>query len=268
MIRVLLLLTLVGCFNKTFAQAGISVNTGKLYYSFSAGSSGTQKLRVQNPTNKELEVGISINDWNYDSLGHNSIHEAGTLKTSCADWIKILPSSYFLLQPNEIKDLDIEVHAPSDVDTAIPVHTAIIYLTQLNPGKGTDAQGAAIKVTVRMGVKIYHSLQSEGKRNLDILDFKDIKSIPEAKKTDALELKVHNTGNIWIDGKAKIELLNTQTGKKIKMEPFDFYMLPGDTTYLRPKLPADIPAGVYTATAILNYGAKDELKVAELEFAF
>jgi P pilus assembly chaperone PapD len=268
MFRSLVLLIIMGFSAQSiYAQAGITVNTGKLYFKFPPGSNATQKLRVQNPNNTPLEVGVSINDWKYDSIGNNQIHDAGTLKNSCADWIKILPSSYFTLRPNETKDLDIVLTAPANADTSVPVHTAMLYLTQLNPGKSTAANGAAIKVTVRMGVKIYHSFAVDGERDMEITGFKDIKTKPAAIRTDALELKVKNTGKMWIDGNVKIELLNTQTGKKIKLDPFDFYSLPGDVIYLRPKLPANIPSGVYTATALVNYGDRDELKVAELDFA-
>jgi hypothetical protein len=36
---------------------------------------------------------------------------------------------------------------------------------------------------------------------------------------------------------------------------------------MREALPKDLKKGKYTATAVINYGNKDELKVVELEFA-
>ena len=115
----------------------MTASPGKLYYRFSPGGTNTQKIIVQNPNDKELEIGVSLSDWNYDSTGGNQVYEAGSLKNSCADWIKILPASYFTLQPNERRELNVVVSAPANADTSIPVHTAMVYLSQLNPGNAT-----------------------------------------------------------------------------------------------------------------------------------
>lgn len=259
---------LIGFHKDLLAQAGMTVSPGKLYYKLPPGASGTQKIVVSNPNNKELEVGVSMNDWDYDTLGNNQTYDAGTLKSSGSAWVQVMPGSYFTLQPNEKRELDIIFTVPGDANTTIPVHTAMLFLTQLNPGDAKAADGTSIKVSVRMGVKIYHTFSQIEEKDIEVVNFTDILPVNGDKTTSGfLELNLQNTGKMWLEGKVKWEILNTQTGTKTKLDDQDIFSLPGDKRIVRQVLPANIAKGKYTATAVINYGNKDELKLVELEFA-
>lgn len=249
----------------SYAQIGITIAPNKLYYNFPYGSTGTQKIIVQNPNDKDIEVGVSIADWEYDSIGSNVTYDVGALKTSCAEWIRINPGTYFVLKPYERKEVEITLLAPSDADPATPVHTAMLYFTQLNPGTlPGDAQGANVSVTVKMGAKIYHTYVGAPKKDIDITDFRYLYN--ESDSSNQLKLQIDNMGNSWVDGKVKVEVLNTESGKKYKLNDADFYQLPGDKRVVVMTLPEKIQSGRYNATAIVSYGDKDELKVADLDF--
>lgn len=249
------------------AQAGMTVSPGKLYYKLASGGNATQKIVVSNPNNRDLEIGLSINDWDYDSLGNNQTFDAGTLKTSAAEWVRVMPGSYFTLKPGEKRELEVILSVPIDVSTEIPVHTAMLFLTQLNPGDGRASDGTSIKVSVRMGIKIYHSFEQSDKRNIEVLNFTDVLPHKDDKNTSGyLELKLSNTGKQWLEGKIKWELLNTQTGEKKRLEEQEIFSLPGDQRLVRQSLPTNMPKGKYTATTVIIYGDKDELKLVELEF--
>ena len=248
-----------------FAQAGMTVSPGKVYFTLGAGASSTQKVIVSNPNSKDLEVGVSLNDWDYDKEGNNQTHEAGKLITSCANWVEILPGSYFTLQPGEQKELSVVFTVPANANTEIPVHTAMLFLTQLNPGDSKSQNGSPIKVSVRMGVKLYHAFTPNQERKMEVLNFID-KPDQNGKGPGFLELELQNSGKSWLESKIKWELLNTQTGEKQKLLDQESYSLPGDQRFVRQKLPVNLPKGRYNATAVINYGNKDELKIVELEF--
>ena len=261
-----LLLALAGLFimNEAQAQAGISVSPGRIYYKLSTGANGTQSVNVTNPTDKELEIGVSFSDWEYEPSGNNKIVEAGTLATSCTEWIQIQPASYFILKPGETKEIEVLFKVPADADTTVPVHTAMIFFTQLNPGKATDQNGASIQVTVRMGVKVYHSFTQTG---TVAMDFTDFTSYADESGNKFLELKIENQGTLWTDGKVKWELFNNTTGKKTTLEENEIYTLPKDIRVIQQQLPKDLAKGNYTVSAILTYGESDVIKIAELEFS-
>lgn len=246
---------------------GISVSPSRIYYMAAKGGTSTQKIQITNPSNRPLELGVSIGDWNYDSLGNNKMYEAGSLTTSCAKWLKVLPGAYFTMPPGAVQELTVQLEVPPGADTSVKVHTALIYLTQLNTADSKTEHGAALKVRVQMGVKLYHSFGDQAKPSMEITNFQD--TTFQAKDSSiqrSLCLQLQNTGNLWVEGTIKWELLNEQNGSIRKLETSRIYSLPGDHRYLFKALPPDLPKGKYSVTAIVNYGNKDDLKIAELEF--
>jgi len=246
---------------------GISANAARVYFTLGPGGSGTQHIKVTNPSNRPLELGISVGDWNYDTVGNNKMYEAGTLKSSAAAWIKVLPASYLTLQPGAQQDLTVEMDVPGHVSDSLKVHTAMIYLTQLNASDSKTAGGAALKVRVQMGIKIYHCFSDQNKPAMEITNFQDsLVTSKDSSTHRALCLQLSNTGDLWVEGSIKWELLNEQNGKTQKLEETKIYSLPGDKRLIVKDLPGDLPKGKYSITAIVNYGNKDDLKIAELEF--
>jgi P pilus assembly chaperone PapD len=243
-----------------FAQAGITASPSRLFFNNTAAGSKSQKIVVTNPSDKPLEIGVSISDWDYDSVGNNRIYDPGKLKTTAAKSINVLPGSYFTLLPNETKELTIQFK-PTTMKAAY--QTGMIFFTQLNPGTAEKSNGAALKVTVRIGVKVYYSPKGDNDvTRIEIKDLKDIGAGAEKK----LQLTLQNGGGSWVNGKCKWEVLNTASGTKTALPEQEFYTLPGDKRILRLPLPGTLPKGKYTATAVLTYGKNKDVKVAELEF--
>lgn len=257
------------CITQCWGQAAISANPPRLYYSLMPGAAGSQKVYLTNPGDKPLEVSVSLGDWNYDSLGNNKLYEQGTLKTSCANWLQIFPGSYFTLAPKGSQELTINATMPKDADTSLSVHTAILYFTQLNPENSPNKKGAAIKISLRMAVKVYINLAIDNSKDIEIENLFDTTIVsPDKKRIRNLCLNFKNTGELWLDGNIKWQILNESTGKEIKIKPTNFFSLPGDNRYQFVPLPENLEKGKYSATAIINYGNNDELKIAQLEFAY
>lgn len=256
----LLLLMALFVYADSHAQAGITASPSRLYFNNTAAGSKSQKIIVTNPSNKPLEIGVSISDWDYDSLGNNRIYDAGKLKTSAAKSINVLPGSYFTLLPNETKELTVQFKPAA---SKAPYQTGMIFFTQLNPGTAEKSNGAALKVTVRIGVKVYYSANGESTdAAIEIKDLKDIGTGADKK----LQLTLQNSSSSWVNGKCKWEVLNTANGSKTALPEQEFYTLPGDKRILRLPVPNTLPKGKYTATAVLTYGKNKDVKVAELEF--
>lgn len=245
---------------------GLACSPPRLYFTTPPNGSDTRKLTAMNTGQTQLELGVSVGDWNYNLTGDNQLYDAGTLKTSASDWIRIYPSSYLVLQPGERQYLEISLNVPADADSSIPVRTAMIFLTQLNPADVKTTHGAAIQVSIRSGTKVYHSFFPEDSRDIEIMNFK--KSIPASEDIrTTLQLTISVTGKLWVEGHIITELLNMESGKTTKLADTWFYALPDDVRRIQLNLPPGLPAGRYTATALVSFGKKDQLKMAELEFA-
>jgi hypothetical protein len=247
-----------------YSQTGISVSPPRSYFTLAPGESETKKILVSNPSKTNtLELSVSFNDWEYDSLGNNVIVVAGELATSCASWIDILPQSFFSIAPGASHEIDVRMNVPEKLDDAVPVHTAMLFVTQINPSDGVNEQGANIKIAVRSGVKIYHRNSVNRDANIDIQNFAYHKSNP-----NQLKFSYGNIGNVWTDGTISCELLNQETGKKTKLNDVVFYSMPEDKRTLFIELPEDLEPAKYVATAIIDYEHAASVKMAELSFSY
>ena len=246
----------------SFAQAGLTVSPGKLFFYENNKIPVTQKVNITNPTNKVLEIGVSINDWNYDKNGSNNITEFNSLKESCSSWLQVLPNSFFTIEPNSTKEVEVVLTNPSDTNPNIPVHTSMLFFTQLNPGDSVDEKGASIKVTVRMGVKVYHAKQNvEG--DISIVDFRPKK---DDKNNKFVDLEFKNTGKIWTEGKIIWSLFNNKTGKTTELSEEEFYTLPNDVRIVSKQIDPKLTSGQYTISAQVVYGKNETIQLAEMDF--
>lgn len=256
---VTLLVFLIGL--QATGQVGISVSPPRLYFELNPGVSGTNKVKVTNVSSKNsLDLAITLGDWEYDEKGENLMFEPGKLPTSCASWISVGQGNYFSLKPGESKEINITLTTPRSLDTKHPVHTSLLYITQMNPNNEVNDQGADIKVNVRSAVKIYHRVQKSKTQKIDI------QNLAYNKESKTLDLLFNNLGNSWADGSIFLELLNNQTGKQIKLQPTVFYTLPGNKRIVHLDLPKDLPKGRYTATVLIDYDDQNNIEAAELNF--
>lgn len=254
---------LFGSVCPSFGQAGITASPSRLY--FKPGEKQEQIITVVNPSaSKNLDVGISMNDWQYDSLGNNVVTAGGELDNSCAKYVKILPSNFFTLGPSESKTITVSVSGVPQ-EEGVPVHTAMLYLTQLNAGDGVNATGAAIKVTVRMGVKLYQTAVSNAKPDVEIVN---MEPSLEGGVTKGVKLQFNNISNTWVNGTIQFDYLNKADGKKTIVEATEYYTLPGDKRTYISTLPEKLPKGKYTVTGILKYGESDDIKIAEIDLDY
>lgn len=247
-----------------YAQTGISVSPPRVYFETGPGRTSTEKVRVTNASKTTvLDLSISLADWAYDENGNNLILPADSLRTSFAKWVTVSEGSYFSLKPGESKDLTVNVTVPAGPETGIPVYTALLFVTQMNPVDDVNAQGSQIKLSVRSGIKLYCRPAVSAK--VKKLEITGLKFTPQGS---ALELTFQNQSNVWADGVIYTDLLNTGTGKQVKIEETGFRTLPGDKRIMRIPLPENLAKGSYTATIMMDFGSDSEMEAAELKFTY
>lgn len=250
-------------FSSVFAQTGISVSPPRVYFDGIRGSSNVQKVTVTNVSDHHtLDLAVSLGDWEYDLKGDNVMYAAQALPTSCASWISVkTEDNYFTLLPGTRKDLDITMTVPL-VDDGLATHTAILYVSQMNPVDDVDSKGTNIKVSIRSGIKLFHKLPEAERRKIEIVDLKYVRD------ENALHLKFENQSDIWVDGKVITEIINTATGAKIGVDTLIFYTLPGNKRSLMIPLGKPLEKGAYSASVLIDYGDASTLELGELNFNY
>lgn len=246
------------------AQTGISVSPPRVYFESAPGVSSTQTVTVSNVSEKHtLDLAISLGDWNYDEKGDNIIQAAGILENSCASWININKNdNYFSLGPGEKKELEITLTSPALPKDKLSVHTAVLFVSQMNPVDDVDSKGAKIKLSVRSGIKIFHKTPEVIKRKVEIKDLK----FDASKKL--LNITFENQSDTWTDGKLITDIINTNTGKKTSIAPIVFYTLPRNTRKISIPIQDITEKGSYNASVIIDYGDNETLEMGELNFEY
>lgn len=257
-----ILLVFLGFININ-AQNGISVSPPRVYFESDNGVSKTQTITVANISNTlPLDIAISLGDWEYNENGDNIILAANTSPSSCASWINVKKEdSYFTLAPSEKRDIDITITSPNILNNN-KAHSAILYVSQMNPYDDVDSNGANIKLSMKSGIKIFHKTTKPSVRKIDI---NNLEFNPK-KKT--LILTMENQSDNWIDGKVITEIINNKTGKKISFKPIIFYTMPGNIRILEIPLDENLSKGSYSASVLIDTDEKDNLEMGELNFDY
>jgi P pilus assembly chaperone PapD len=246
------------------AQTGVSVSPPRLYFESGLGNSNTQTITVTNVSAKNsLDLAVSLGDWEYNERGENMMSAANTLPNSCAGWVSVKKEdNYFTLAPGERKDIDVTITVPNTLSDQLLTHTAVLYVSQMNPVDDVDNKGANIKVSIRSGIKLFHKLPSAKNKKLEI------SNLVYGKSKSTLELSFDNLGDLWADGKIFTDLVNTQNGKKTTLDAVIFYTMPGNKREVTIPLPAGLEKGKYTASVMIDYGDRDNLELGELNFTY
>jgi P pilus assembly chaperone PapD len=246
-----------------FAQVGLSVSPPRVYYNLNSGETGSQKVLISNVSKEHpLNLSLTFGDWKYDTYGNNLMFPPDSLENSCANWLSLPGGTYITLEPGENREIDLTMTVPADIGNDANVQTAMLFVTQMNPVDGVDAQGAAIRISVRQGIKIYR------KGNAAEIKKIEIENLAYDKETNSLVLTFSNAGNIWINGSVNASLFNQTTGKESNMEAIDFYTMPADRRIMSIPLQHTLEKGRYTATVMLDYGDETTIEAAELEFTY
>lgn len=243
-----------------FGQSGLTISPPRTYFTLNAGEKDQKKILIINTSKTEtLELAISFNDWEYNEFGSNVISEPSSLPTSCAEWIRVIPSNVLTLKPGEEREIDIEINVPETINQE-DVHSVMMYVTQTNSIQRDGQNGETLIITLQTGVKIYHRLNVARNLDIEFLDFN------YSKSENRLVLQLENIGNLWAEGIIINELINQETGVQTKLGDLIFYSLPKDKRTIYIPLPKDLPKGEYLITSTFDLGERDLIKVAELNF--
>lgn len=245
------------------AQVGVSVSPPRVYYTLDPAESGTQRILVTNISKQHsMDLSITFGDWKYDDYGNNIMLPPDTLENSCVSWLSVVNGTYLTLAPGESKEIELTMTVPFGINASENVQTAMLYVTQMNPVDGVDAKGAAIKINVRQGIKVYRRGAIPEKKQLEIVE------MSYNKENNSVGLGFKNNGNVWTNGLLSATLFNSSTGKEMDLGKIDFYTMPSDYRKVIIHAAEPLEKGTYIATVILDYGDDSVLEAAELEFSY
>ncbi|MFN6037823.1 MAG: hypothetical protein ACK452_05100, partial [Bacteroidota bacterium] len=183
----------------------------------------------------------------------------------------IISPTLLELAPRQAKNITVTIDIPPGDSMNVSMWTIldidqVIDREKLEiPNMNESSVGMGIKNSFGFGVNIFQNPPGVQPNNIEIVKMSFSKK-DQLLKSNQIFMQAKNTGNGIGYCLYYLELTNLVTGKQNKLKVKQFAIFPGYTKDFIFELPPDIESGPYSALAVLDFGNKDELQTAELEF--
>lgn len=247
-----------------FNDMGVSVSPSSLHVSVKPGESLTKDIRVKNDTRIKYSFQVGFSDFEMTSAGKPMAMKPEQSKYALSKWITVSPS-FFELEPGEEIKLKAIISVPDDPEAAIAAWT-IITVEQVAERPPLDNADHPKRLTLGViptfgfGIYVYQNPPNVKVNKLDITSMK------YDEVTKSVKMTVKNTGDGIGYSTSYLELTNLKTGEQKKLQVKRFTILPQYVREFSYDLGSDILPGKYSAVGVIDYGSKEELIAAELEF--
>lgn len=248
---------------------GISVSPSTLRYNVKPGATQTKTVKISNDTKNNVSFQVSFQDLGIGKDGKQSVPVSSEYKNALSKYIVVSPT-LVELKSKESKIVTVTLDIPPGDAYAIAMWTTLV-LDQVSerpkmelPNLNNNTMGMGINTTMGFGVSIFQNPPNVVVNSVDIQSMKYIKG--GVQLPNSILMKAKNTGDGIGYCLYYLELTNLLTGKQIKLKVKQFGIFPGYEKELSFDLPKELEKGKYSALAVLDFGNKEELRTAELEF--
>lgn len=244
---------------KTFT--GVSVSPSTMFLAIKPGTTAIREITINNDTKNKLMFQLNTQDFIMSETGKPLTPKDD--KYSLSKMIQIIPS-YIEMQPGEKTKVKVIINI---ADTVLFSAWTIIAINQIANERPpladpTEGQTVAMGVVPSFGFGVYLFQNPPNVINNKI----EITKFSLNKQTKQFEFKIKNVGDGIGHSTHYIELTNTRTGKQEKLPVRKFVVLPGATRTFETALPENFENGQYSAVGIIDYGNKENIDAAEIEF--
>lgn len=245
----------------------VSVSPSRLYYKVNPGGVKTQIIKVSNNSTTKESFSITFGDFSAPGTeGKSTLLASGESSNSLSKYISANPA-FFELEPGKSQDVQVALDMPNLPESNKVKWGALKLKLEKGQSRTNDGSkngvGMGILETFQFVVHVFQTPPNITFKQAEIMSLREVKTDKPAEKTIAMLAK--NTGDAILDCAAYIELVNLGTGKKERMKPSAFTILPGGSREVKFVLPATLEKGKYNLTGVVDFGSKDEVQAAEME---
>lgn len=254
--------------DSTLKDVGVAVSPSHINFNLKPNESKTYEVKVTNETLINRSFSVTIKDYDVDKAGKTTFMEAGASKYGMSNWLSVSPS-FFELKPGMVQKVTVTLTIP---DTGFTNRAAwsIMLIEEKKQREALDTKSESKKISLGVipsfgfGVYIYQNPPTVQNNKVEIKNFVLHNSKESAQKN--VEMVLQNMGDGIASCVSYIELTNLSTGKQQKLLVKRFTILPGYTRNYMFPMPTTLEKGKYSAVGVLDYGSKDVVEAAELEF--
>jgi P pilus assembly chaperone PapD len=251
---------------KDTVAKGVSVSPASMQFNVKPGTSQSKKLKVFNDTDFERNFQVTSQDYNAEDINRAAVDSKTPedYKYGLTKWIYITPT-VFTLKPGEKMEINVLVDVPAGIEFehsawSIVVVEEVKTREEINTSSQNSAVGLGIIPTMGFGIFVY---QNPPGLKISPVALTGFSLDRNAKK---FKLKAENQGQGISFCTYYVELLNVGTGKSINLPPQQATFLPGAKRNFEVAWP-ELPSGSYNALLVLDFGSKEMVETAEIDFA-
>lgn len=247
---------------------GAAVAPSRVYFDASVGESQSKIMRVTNTASVKQAFTVTFSDFEaIGSLGKTQQLDLGSSLHSIGQWLTASPS-FFELEPGVVQEVKLILSVPN-VPEANEVKWGSVLVKLAKEQKDAldkegNKMGFGIMETFQFVLFAFQTPPTITEKSAYIVDFKLIKDIENSKQE--LKVDIANTGRSIVNCASYIDITNMGNGKNQRLKAKAFTMLPDTKREMNFLIPADIEAGNYTALAVVDYGSREDIAAAEMEF--
>lgn len=250
----------------SFGQ-NVSIAPSRFYYKVAPGSSKAQTLRVTNSSKTKQSFQITFGDFEAPgSSGKTTLLKKGESEHSISRYVSANPA-FFELEAGQSKEVQVMLELPNVPEAAkVKWGTLNVKLVKeksqaSNIGK-TDI-GMGILETFQFVIHLFQTPPNVTNKSAEIIEMKQGQGKTASDKVISIVTK--NTGDAILDCASYVELVNLKSGKKERLKPAPFTLLPGGSRDVKFPIPTTQEKGKYTVTGVVDYGSKDDVQAAEMD---
>jgi hypothetical protein len=253
----------------TLPETGIAVSPSTLRFNAKPGTLQTKIIKISNETRKTYTFQVMFQDYAADEDGEGDAAASKYSMYSLSKYMVINPT-VVELGPRQSKKISVTVDIPPGDSMAVSMWTIldidqVIEREQLDvPNQSQNSMGMGVKNSMGFGIYVYQDPPNVTVSNVEIIGLRHVKS--ENSKSSQIIMDAKNAGTGIGYCLYYLELTNLITGKQTKMKVKQFSIFPGYKKHFSTSIGEDFEKGPYSVMAVLDFGNKEELQTAEMEF--
>ncbi|MEP7264007.1 MAG: hypothetical protein ABI772_05905 [Bacteroidota bacterium] len=245
----------------------VSLSPSRLYFKAGPGEVKKQIVHVTNNSTTSQSFTLSFGDFAAPGAdGKTQLMKPGESEHSCSVYMSASPS-FFDLEAGKSQDVEVVIDLPNLPEAnKVKWGTMILKLAKERSeanNTSKDGVGMGILETFQFVVHVFQTPPSVTLKQAEITSFKQ--TVSDTGRVKYLEIITKNTGEAILDCATYIEYTNLQSGSEQRSKPSAFTILPGGARLMKFPVPADMPKGKYTVTAVVDIGRKDAVQAAEMD---
>jgi hypothetical protein len=253
----------------TLIETGVAVSPSTLRFNVKPGTLQTKTIKITNDTRKKQVFQVLFQDYGSSGDGDQEVPKSKYDMYSLSKYIIVTPT-LLEINPRESKTISVTVDIPPGDSMSVSMWTImeidqVIDREKLDlPNLSKNAVGMGVKNSFGFGINVFQNPPNVTISNVEIVGLKHIKKTEI--KPNQIFMQVKNNGSGIAYSLYYLELTNLITGKLTKLKVKQFAVFPGYKKEITTELPGDLEKGAYSIMAVLDFGNKEELQTAELEF--